>query len=483
MPLEPTLEIRGVMRLGQFIDREPVVRRKRKGNTPTIAQHPIFVPLITIWGGALMGLAILVMPQSAIHNAGASAGLGAYGAGLRFGLGGACALLGGGLGFMVSRMIHNKASAARKTTIAATFAKRKLQPINPFVDLGSTSLDAPLDEPAGGNVEPTPIKASVEAQFEEMEAHDQEAGHQQAGDHELPASVDTKAGPDEAPAYKNADSNDAPGQEAQAKESANQQLAFTHKQYQQALIESCEASWDGDADKAEPGNSSVTAAVQNTQDTQVGAGPDGQAIVEPGPNNAGPNKPGPNKPGPRGASKPAANAPGSAWSLTQVSPGKLTPPPVPTQRGDESSDPHFDKDGAHSEISHNTVPLPQNTGPKPRSSAPASLDALEKLRQIPTSELSLVQMVERFAGALHEHQNTGGARVEIAHHGRDAALVEALKALTLFTESGFDRASGDQLRDPLSGAGAPEPASARANETEEDLRRALVKLQSLRGAA
>ena len=96
--------------------------------------------------------------------------------------------------------------------------------------------------------------------------------------------------------------------------------------------------------------------------------------------------------------------------------------------------------------------------------------ALEKLRQKPTAELSLVEMVERFAGALHQHQEAERARQDTNAPGRDVALAEALKALTLFTEGGFDK------------AGAA-PATNQLGETERDLREALTKLQTLRGAA
>ena len=96
--------------------------------------------------------------------------------------------------------------------------------------------------------------------------------------------------------------------------------------------------------------------------------------------------------------------------------------------------------------------------PAPRPPAPS---AIEHLRAVPTSELSLVQMVERFAAALHEHQSVppgaGGHRADQA--SREAALAEALKALAAFGPE----------------AGAPTQG--------EPLRAALARLQELRGAA
>ena len=104
--------------------------------------------------------------------------------------------------------------------------------------------------------------------------------------------------------------------------------------------------------------------------------------------------------------------------------------------------------------------------------------------RIPTSELSLVQMVERFAGALHDHQNSARVRGDFAQNGRDAALAEALKALTLFTESGFDPAGYDIGRGAAGhAAGASGLPEGAIDHTERELRQALAKLQSLRGAA
>lgn len=113
--------------------------------------------------------------------------------------------------------------------------------------------------------------------------------------------------------------------------------------------------------------------------------------------------------------------------------------------------------------------VPAAAAPTPAVPAAAnpSAAALNHLRALPTEELSIVQMVERFAGALHEHRastvgstvgSTGANRHDIA--ARDAALAEALKALTA-----------------LSGGTDAKPAQG------EPLRAALARLQGLRGAA
>lgn len=103
-------------------------------------------------------------------------------------------------------------------------------------------------------------------------------------------------------------------------------------------------------------------------------------------------------------------------------------------------------------------PVLHALAPAPRPLAPS---AIEHLRAVPTSELSLVQMVERFAAALHEHQSAppGSSTLRADQAGRDAALAEALKALAAFSPDEGTTARG------------------------EPLRAALTRLQELRGAA
>ena len=71
--------------------------------------------------------------------------------------------------------------------------------------------------------------------------------------------------------------------------------------------------------------------------------------------------------------------------------------------------------------------------------------ALARLRAVPTSELSMAEMVERFAGALHEHRTSPPTRALTAADlaAREAALAEALKALAALSgESTSDAAKG-----------------------------------------
>ncbi|MEM1052603.1 MAG: hypothetical protein AAGI28_10955 [Pseudomonadota bacterium] len=96
---------------------------------------------------------------------------------------------------------------------------------------------------------------------------------------------------------------------------------------------------------------------------------------------------------------------------------------------------------------------------------------IEKLRQTPTEDLSLVEMIERLAAALHERQTQERAELTEGEIGREVALAEALKTLSLFTEQGFDKNQSFQRDDSQIG------------ETEIELRNALAKLNDVRGAA
>lgn len=92
--------------------------------------------------------------------------------------------------------------------------------------------------------------------------------------------------------------------------------------------------------------------------------------------------------------------------------------------------------------------------------------ALARLRALPPSELSLAEMVERFAGALHEHRAGTPAHALSAEEiaARGSALSEALKALAALSDDFANRAPAD-------------------DHVQEPLRAALSQLQPRRGAA
>jgi hypothetical protein len=104
-------------------------------------------------------------------------------------------------------------------------------------------------------------------------------------------------------------------------------------------------------------------------------------------------------------------------------------------------------------VSSDPVPdaLPEPTLPEPDVSTlplpEPGTAALARLRAVPTSELSMAEMVERFAGALHEHRASPPIRSLSAADlaAREAALAEALKALAALSG---EEASGS-VREPL----------------------------------
>lgn len=105
----------------------------------------------------------------------------------------------------------------------------------------------------------------------------------------------------------------------------------------------------------------------------------------------------------------------------------------------------------------------RRTAPPPPQPGTA---ALARLRALPPSELSLVEMVERFAGALHEHRAGTPAHALSAEEiaARGTALSEALKALAALSGDFAIRAPAD-------------------DHVHEPLRAALTQLQPKRGAA
>lgn len=81
--------------------------------------------------------------------------------------------------------------------------------------------------------------------------------------------------------------------------------------------------------------------------------------------------------------------------------------------------------------------------------------ALALLRSIPTSELSMPELVERFAAALHDHRGglPDGVSLGSEVAEREAALAEALRALAALSE-------GAPPRVPLRGGEPLQPAVA-----------------------
>lgn len=95
-------------------------------------------------------------------------------------------------------------------------------------------------------------------------------------------------------------------------------------------------------------------------------------------------------------------------------------------------------------------PLAPEPAPAPAPVAP-SATALARLRAVPPEQLSTVQMVERFAAALHEHRDpaSGKAGQHRADAPREAALAEALKALAALSRQDSSPAASEPLREAI----------------------------------
>lgn len=303
-----------------------------------LALHPLFGFVLGLWGAALGGLVTLVMPRNLVLEAAAKAGLAGIGANAPFVLAAVAALMLGGVMFAVAGLITRAASKARRpqdTPSLAALAVRHVQTIDPARELGSRSLDDPIEAMPFASLKP------------EFETDPQEV--------------------------------------AKEAEAAPPPLELDLEEF-----------------GALPGRNAVWVEAGSILGTSPE--PDAPAFVP-------------------------APAPPVAEPELAETPAEPVPEPVL-----------------------------QAVAPSPRPPAPS---AIEHLRAVPTSELSLVQMVERFAAALHEHQSAapgqGPQRADQA--GREAGLAEALKALAAFSPDENPTARG------------------------EPLRAALTRLQELRGAA
>jgi hypothetical protein len=381
------------MRLSQYIERDhkPQRARKAKSKKASIATHGLFLPILTFWGAALLGLAVIVLPEQMIGRMIALSNEAIDGANARFVFAAIAALLGGAFAFVVGGAWRSKAlSEDNSRPITSVVNARRISPIDPANDLGSDSLDSPLEGmPFGGEVEDDDVFELTDETADAPRKPTLGELAERNWELEEPAVLSKK-------------------EQKKAAKKAKDEVAFTHRHFQSALIESCEGA---SCEASSASDAEAAAAAPRVLDLEEF----GQL---------------PNRNG--------------VWV--------------------EDEAPAHEAESAAAVETGTHAPTPKSVRPL----VPAN--ALEKLRQKPTDELSMVEMVERFAGALHEHQQSERARRPDGGVGRDAALVEALKALTLFTEQGFD-------------TGEAKSNASQLSETERELRNALAKLQTLRGAA
>lgn len=386
---------------GKSAPRKQKSSARKASSFLSVPKHRAFVPMVTIWGGLLLALMTAVLPDQPIARVSSLTGIYLPLLMMRIILAVGFGLAGALLGYIVaSALSHRTKLMDGEGGLVFALKSRELQPINPAADLGSESLDAPLEE--------TPSRGSAE--FSEVE--DADPAFEQVG--EAAGDEFSQREPKLGELAQRGYDIEAPedfGDEASR--NAKGEWAFTRKHFKDALIESCEGATCEAAQTPDSVQTPLTA-----QDAHVGTMVRNQK--------------------PRAldlsefASLPERNG---VWVEENSAKTVLSPEP------------------ADATVTKN----PEN--------------ALEKLRQKPAENLSLVEMVERFAGALHEHQTQERARAVHGEATREAALAQALKALSLFTERGFDQGTRARSNDNVIG------------QTEEELRSALARLQDLRGAA
>ncbi len=122
-------------------------RRKNGTNhgarTPLTA-HPLFAPVLGLWGAALGGLTTLVLPSELFTTALAGTGMAALGTQAQFVLAGMAAVLLGGALFILAAALSGKTRRKATSMTIAEMAGRRVRSIDPVRELGSHSLDEPV---------------------------------------------------------------------------------------------------------------------------------------------------------------------------------------------------------------------------------------------------------------------------------------------------------------------------------------------------
>lgn len=319
--------------------KQPRPRKAQPRQSNKLSAHPAFAPALGIWGAALAGLSIMVLPARLVAQLGNSTGILLLGGQAQVVLAGGAAVLLGGVLFAIARLPFRKRRSRADVPSLASLASRHVRAIDPIRELGSASLDEPLAA--------MPFASAAN-------------------------TVDTAAA---APASVSEPVSEPVSDDPWAQMPPPVELDLARF----AELPGRNAVWVAASPVAEPvANASASPA-------------------------------------------PTAASVGQPLALVAA-------PEAPVA---------------------------------PRPAVHPSAAALAHLRAQSPQDLSIVQMVERFAGALHEHRAGAAGKTPSGRDlaAREAALAEALKALAAI--SGIDAA-------PIQ---------------DEPLRDALTRLQRLRGAA
>ncbi len=368
--------------------------------TRQVIAHPRFVITLTIWGAAMGALGVLALSSVDIARISMVANLGALGALARFLYAAIAAAIGGITLFAAASLVARFLSPRGRSCFFASLGEERIRPIDPATELGSESLDAPLERTPFSRRQEEPLERErIEAVESEEALADKPPIKDQVPDLVIDGAI---AGDDTL--------------ELDASSALDDEAVGPHAEDARAHDAGIpNAVPDGSPEAAGDEGLDLAAFAQILEDETLALA---QVELESGP-----------------------------------------------QSGPEE------------------VPEP---GPLADLQAPIPTTGIAKLRATPTEELSLVQLVERFAAALHEAQEAApqdlaGSEPGAGDAEREQALAAALKALHSFTGDGLDQ----QARAAMAGATGSEDAASQGQENpdERDLREALSQLQKVRGAA
>ena len=126
--------------------QEQTARGKRQKRTSgSLAAHRVFAPMLGLWGALLGGLAVMVLPAELVETASRGTAVATLGGLVQPVGAGVAAVLLGGLMFAVAAGLSHRARRRASSPSLAGLAVRRVRPIDPAVDLGTFSLDDPID--------------------------------------------------------------------------------------------------------------------------------------------------------------------------------------------------------------------------------------------------------------------------------------------------------------------------------------------------
>lgn len=400
-------------------------RERKSGESPKegtnrsrlrLIAHPLFAPGVGLWAAILGGMIIAVIPEAHIESLTAHTLIATFDMPVKLMLAGVLALILGMAGFGIAA--HRSAAARRRLNpySIVNAVARKVSPIDPARDLGSKSIDDPIET--------------------------------------MPFA---------SPAWRDADI-DAPGADDAAEEEEEEERLMPRfmRRRRPELEPDIEEAAEAEPDFVPPAPAWREAALKTEEERPLP-----RFMTHPVPEAAPAPAPAPEA---EHVDEPVeldlaafAALPGRNAVWVEALEAAPVPASVPVQWAAPAPAPAPKPAPVAAPV---TAPVGDVRRSVPTPLPLPGTAALARLRAVPPGELSIAQMVERFAGALHEHRANAPARALSAAElaAREAALAEALKALAVLSGVGAEQAPG--------------PA-----DREAPLRAALTQLQPRRGAA